>query len=94
MYLKSNGKFGPGAVVNLLYHKDGKMDIVLSESFLNLDTAVPVSLDSITLARALFEAYLGEASVAPKAKKAWIAGARELLGSDNERRRSRRGGAG
>lgn len=94
-YLQSSGRLDPGLVLTLLYRKDGTMEVVLSDSTAGLDVVVPgLLLDSIAVSRAIVEAYLGEGSIAPQAKRVWVGGARDLLDSDNERRKSRRSGAG
>jgi hypothetical protein len=49
---------------------------------------------SIGLCRGLFEIFLGSASVVPEARKAWAAGARSLLESEEVNRASRKGGSG
>ena len=94
-YLRSSGRLDPGLVLTLLYRKDGTMEVVLSDSTAGLDVVVPgLLLDSIAVSRAIMEAYLGEGSIAPQAKRVWVGGAKDLLDSDNERRKRRRSGAG
>lgn len=51
-------------------------------------------LKSQGFSRALFELFLGEASIVPAARAVWAAGARELLESDIVKRETRKGGSG
>jgi hypothetical protein len=46
------------------------------------------------LARALFELYLGDASLVPDGRAAWAGGARELLDSETVKRETRKAGSG
>ena len=49
-----------------------------------------LSIASPSLCRALFEVYLGSASVVPDVRTEWAAGARALLDSDKVRRDTRK----
>lgn len=60
-----------------------------------LDTLKPqFRLRSPGLCRALFSVYLGEATVVPEARKAWVKGAQNLLDYENVKRDTRRSGSG
>ncbi|KAI8471992.1 MAG: chalcone isomerase [Monoraphidium minutum] len=53
-------------------------------------TAPELRVPSPGLARALFELYLGDASITPEARPAWAAGARELADCDAVKRDARK----
>lgn len=50
--------------------------------------------DSKGFPRALFELFLGEASIVPAARGVWAAGAKQLLESEQVKRESRKAGSG
>jgi hypothetical protein len=74
-----------------LWTKGGELEVVILDAAAaaaaQLERIAPANrLTSAGFARALFELFLGEASVTPLARPIWAAGARELLDSENVKR--------
>lgn len=88
-YFMNAKKLTKGTNIVLLYRTDATLDVLVK-----IGEEQPVSIASPTLCRALFEVYLGEASVVPEARKEWAKGARALLESEKVKRDSRKGGSG
>jgi hypothetical protein len=88
-------KLAKGTAVTLLYRPEAVLDVVVRPQAGALGDATPdLSLPSPSLCRALFETFLGSASVVPDARAAWAEGARALLESDKVRRDTRKSGGG
>lgn len=82
-----------------LWTKAGDLEVVVLDAAAAASTAIekiaPKNiLKSQGFSRALFELFLGEASIVPAARAVWAAGARELLESDIVKRETRKGGSG
>jgi hypothetical protein len=82
-----------------LWTKKGALEVVVLDEAAaassQLERIAPKDvLQSQGFSRALFELFLGEASIVPAARPVWAAGARELLESEIVKRDSRKGGSG
>jgi len=90
-------KLTKGSVITLVYKLDSSLDICVREAPrpVSYEGEIPdVCIESPSLARALFETYLGASSIIPEARKEWAEGARKLLESERIRRETRPGGSG
>ncbi|CAD7705461.1 unnamed protein product [Ostreobium quekettii] len=75
-----------GVNVLLLWSTDSYLDVaVLPPSTSAFEKVTPGKrIESTSLARGLFEIYLGDSSIVPTAKKEWAEGARRLVASIEE----------
>lgn len=89
-------KLTKGTNILLVYGTDATLDVSIREQRPgDWSAELPdASIPSPSLCRALFEVFLGQASVVPEARKEWAQGARALLESDKVKRDSRKGGSG
>lgn len=92
-------KLTKGTQVMCLWTKKGALEVVVLDEAAaassQLERIAPKDvLQSQGFSRALFELFLGEASIVPAARPVWAAGARELLESEIVKRDSRKGGSG
>jgi hypothetical protein len=89
-------KLGKGTNIVLMYRTDATLDVAVRGSRPESWAAETpgLSIPSPSLARALFEVFLGEKSVVPDARKEFANGARALLESEKVRRDTRKGGSG
>lgn len=94
-------KLVKGTAIMMLWRPDGRVEVATcadgsSPSAAAAAFAAPdaaqLTVDSPGLGRALFETYLGEASVVPAGRAAWAAGARALLESEEVKRDTRKNG--
>jgi hypothetical protein len=82
-----------------LWTKAGDLQVVVLDeaaaASTQLEKVAPKDiLKSPGFSRALFELFMGEASIVPGARACWAAGAKELLESDIVKRDTRKGGSG
>jgi hypothetical protein len=74
---------------------DLELEIVEPGASVNLETIAPKNrIPASGLSRAFFEMFLGSAPTVPEAIPLWVAGAKELLDSENVKRDSRKAGSG
>lgn len=77
------------------YAGDLEVELVEAGSNVNLETVAPKNrIPASGLSRAFFEMFLGSSAVVPAAIPKWVAGAKELLESENVKRDSRKAGSG
>lgn len=82
-----------GSNIILLWRQPDSLEMTITtDKSQDFSKAIPdLVLSSAGLCRALFEVYLGAASVVPEAKGVWARGARGLLESEQVKRDTRKG---
>ena len=88
-------KLTKGTAILMLWRPDGKVEVATcadpgqAVSAFAASDAPQLAVDAPGLGRALFETYLGDASVVPAGRAAWAAGAKALLESEEVKRDTR-----
>ncbi len=92
-------KLTKGTAIMMLWRPDGRVEVATCADGAGRGVAAFAAPDAPELAvnapglgRALFETYLGEASVVPAGRAAWAQGARALLATEEVKRDTRKGG--
>eukprot|EP00884_Botryococcus_braunii_P003095 jgi/Botrbrau1/12787/Bobra.117_1s0006.1 len=86
-------KLAKGTNVTLLWRQPAALEVIAAPAGTDLANASPpLTIESPSLCRVLFERYLGEDSLVPLARASWASGARALLATEEVRRDSRKSG--